>query len=589
MIRTDYCGTLRKKDVGRKVVLAGWVHRRRDLGSLVFIDIRDREGIAQLVMNEELFPEAHKVAKTLRPEDVILVEGEVVLREKAKVNPKLPTGEIEVVVSAITVLNRSDTLPFEIEEADKVAEELRLRYRYLDLRRNRLKENLLLRHKVTLTVRNYLSSLGFVEIETPFLTKSTPEGARDFLVPSRLSSGRFYALPQSPQLFKQILMIAGFDRYFQIVRCFRDEDLRANRQPEFTQIDIEMSFITPEDIFGVVEGMLKEVFALKGIEVETPFPRLSFAEAMAKYGTDKPDIRFGLTFIDISDVLRDSGFPPFEKVLEEKGAIKGINLKGKAAFYSRKVVDGLTELVKEMGASGLVTVKVEADGVKSPLTKHLTEGRMEKLISALSMEEGDIAFIVAGDEEVVARSLGGLRLELGRREKLIPNDRYSFLWVVDFPLFELTEEGELSSRHHPFTSPKEEHLSLLEKEPLSVLADSYDIVLNGEEIGGGSIRINRPDIQQRVFDVLGISRKEAEEKFGFLLRALSYGAPPHGGIALGLDRIVMLLSSEDSIRNVIAFPKTSSGLCPLTGAPSEVRREQLDELSLEVKKKKGDK
>jgi aspartyl-tRNA synthetase len=584
MKRTEYCGSLRKEHLGREVVLCGWVHRRRDLGSLIFVDIRDREGIAQLVVNEELFPEIHKLAKTLKSEDVILAKGKVALREK--VNPKLASGEIEVIVSELIVLNRAEALPFEIEEAENVGEELRLRHRYLDLRRERFKENFLLRHKVALGVRNYLSSLGFIEIETPFLTKSTPEGARDYLVPARIYPGKFYALPQSPQLFKQILMIAGFDRYFQIVRCFRDEDLRANRQPEFTQIDIEMSFITPEDIFEVVEGMLKEVFALKGIKLKVPFPRIPYAEAMAKYGSDKPDIRFGLTFIDLTTILKGSNFPPFERVLSEKGVIKGINLKEKASSYSRKVVDELTELVKGSGAPGLITIKVESDGVKSPLNKHLGEAKLAEVISALSAEEGDIAFIVAGSEELVASALGELRHKLGMREGLIPADRYCPLWVVDFPLFELTEANELSSRHHPFTSPKEEQLPLLEKDPLSVIADSYDIVLNGEEIGGGSIRINCPDVQKRVFKVLGISGEEAEERFGFLLRALSYGAPPHGGIALGLDRICMLISGEDSIRNVIAFPKTTSGLCLLTGAPSIVKKRQLDELLLEVKKKK---
>ncbi len=583
MKRTHYCGEVRKSDIGKVVTLQGWVHRRRDHGGLIFIDLRDREGLVQVVFNPEKNSTSHEAAGELRSEYVITVSGEVAARPQGTVNPKLPTGEIEILVTSLEILNSSKTPPFSIDEESEVSENLRLQYRYLDLRRDRLRENLLFRYNFVRAVRDFLHTKKFIDVETPFLTKSTPEGARDYLVPSRLNAGHFYALPQSPQLFKQILMVAGFDRYYQVVKCFRDEDLRADRQPEFTQIDLEMSFVDREDVISLMEEMLSYVLKeTKGIEVTTPFPRMSYKEVMERYGIDKPDTRFGLELRDISDIASGVEFRVFKQVIEQKGIVKGLNAKGLAGL-SRKELDDLTEFAKGYGAQGLAWIKVTQNGFESPIAKFFTQEQLNSVAQRLEAEQGDILIFVADKIKVVNDALANLRLSIAERLNLIKKDEYKFLWVMDFPLLEYDdEEKRYVAMHHPFTSPMAEDIPLLETDPLSARAKAYDIVMNGSEIGGGSIRIHSKTVQGKMFELLGINAEEAEAKFGFLLEALEYGAPPHGGLAFGLDRIIMLLTGSESIRDVIAFPKTQKGICPMTDAPSLVERKQLRELHLKV-------
>ncbi|MDI6793578.1 MAG: aspartate--tRNA ligase [bacterium] len=582
--RTHYGGQLRLSDVGTEVILNGWVAKRRDHGGLVFIDLRDRSGIAQVVFNPEHDQDSHVLAHQLRSEFVVAVKGTVETRPKGTVNPELPTGEIEVLVSEMEILNPAKTPPFPLEEKITTNEDLRLQYRYLDLRRPGLKENILARHKAYQAIRNYLAKEGLLEIETPMLIASTPEGARDFLVPSRLLPGSFYALPQSPQLFKQILMVAGMEGYFQIVKCFRDEDLRADRQPEFTQIDIEASFVDEEDIYRLIEGLLAEVFkALLNIDISLPFPRLTYQESMDRFGVDRPDTRFGLELFDAAGLLGGAGFKVFDQIIEQGGQVKGICIPGGAAF-SRKDIDDLTTYVAIYGAKGLAYFKVTEEGLESPIAKFFSQEKKDELIKLAEAKAGDIIFFVADKPSVVAPALANLRLNLAERLGLIPGDKFELLWVTDFPLLEYDEEEKRwVASHHPFTSPKETDYHLLETDPGKIKARAYDIVLNGVEIGGGSIRIHRQDIQEKAFSVLGITLEEARRKFGFLLEAFEYGAPPHGGIALGLDRLLAVLLGCESIRDVIAFPKTQSGGCPLTGAPFEVEEKQLRELHLKIR------
>lgn len=579
--RTYHCGLLRAEDVGQKVTLMGWVQRRRDHGGLIFIDLRDRSGIVQVVLSPEVDEEAFHRGEEVRSEYVLAVRGTVSVRPEGTENPNLATGQVEVYAEELQILNRAKTPPFYIEEGIKVDENVRLKYRYLDLRRPDMQRNLIIRHQAAKVVRDFLSAEGFIEVETPMLTRSTPEGARDFLVPSRLSPGDFYALPQSPQLFKQLLMVAGLERYFQIVRCFRDEDLRADRQPEFTQIDIEMSFVDRETILALMEKMMARIFAeVLDIQLTLPFPRLTYQEAMDRYGSDKPDTRFGMEIVDVTAAVAESGFKVFRQAVEKGGQVKGLNLVGGLSL-SRKEIDELTEYVAQFGAKGLAWIRVSEEGLNSPIVKFLQEEEQEALCRLLEARVGDLLLFVAGPAPMVADSLGHLRLHLARKQGLIPEDKYNFVWIVDFPLLEWDEEEKrYTAMHHPFTSPVEDDIPLLDTEPGQVRAKAYDLVLNGVELGGGSLRIYQRQLQEKMFTALGLSEAEAREKFGFLLDAFEYGTPPHGGIAFGFDRLVMLLTGADSIRDVIAFPKTASGTCLMTGAPAEVAPKQLEELRL---------
>jgi aspartyl-tRNA synthetase len=581
--RTYYCGQLRAEHAEETVTLAGWVQRRRDHGNIIFVDLRDRTGIAQIVFNPEVEKDVHDLAQGLRNEFVIAITGKVSLRPDESVNPKLPTGEVEIFAEKLDVLSKAETPPFLVEDDTDAGEELRLRYRYLDLRRPSMHRNFAIRHKATMAVRKYFDDLGFLEIETPFLAKSTPEGARDFLVPSRLSKGSFYALPQSPQLFKQILMVAGMDKYFQIVRCFRDEDLRADRQLEFTQIDVEMSFITREDIIEVTEGMMSEIYrAALGIEIPTPMPRLPYSEAMSRFGKDAPDLRFGMELKDVSDIVKDCGFKVFKGAIESGGRVKAISVPGIEEF-PRSRQDALVDYVKIFGAKGLAWFQHTPDGLASPIAKFFDEPTLGSIAERVGSNVGDHVMFVADKESVVHDALGNLRLKLARELDMIPEDELAFTWVLDFPLFHYNEdEQRLESEHHPFTSPVVEDMSLIETDPLKVRAQAYDLVLNGNEIGGGSIRIHDSEVQKKIFAALNIGEVEAREKFGFFLDALSFGTPPHGGIAMGFDRVVMLLCGESSIRDVIGFPKTQKGVCAMSSAPSPVDEKQLRELGMKL-------
>ncbi|VMM67233.1 aspartyl-tRNA synthetase (aspartate-tRNA ligase) [Streptococcus pneumoniae] len=578
MKRSMYAGRVREEHIGQEITLKGWVGRRRDLGGLIFIDLRDREGIMQLVINpEKVSAEVMATAESLRSEFVIEVTGQVAAREQA--NDKLPTGAVELNVTALIVLNTAKTTPFEIKDGIEANDDTRLRYRYLDLRRPEMLENLKLRAKVTHSIRNYLDELEFIDVETPFLSKSTPEGARDYLVPSRVNKGHFYALPQSPQITKQLLMNAGFDRYYQIVKCFRDEDLRGDRQPEFTQVDLETSFLTEKEIQDITEGLIARVMKeTKGIEVTLPFPRMKYDDAMALYGSDKPDTRFDMLLQDLTEVVKGVDF----KVFSEAPAVKAIVVKGAADNYSRKDIDKMTEVAKQYGAKGLAWVKVVDGELNGPVAKFLT-GIQEELTTALALEDKDLVLFVADTLEVVNATLGALRGRIAKELGLIDNDKFNFLWVVDWPMFEWSEEeGRYMSAHHPFTLPQEGTAHELEGDLVKVRAIAYDIVLNGYELGGGSLRINQKDLQERMFKALGFSTEEANDQFGFLLEAMDYGFPPHGGLAIGLDRFVMLLAGEENIREVIAFPKNNKATDPMTQAPSTVALKQLEELSLQV-------
>ena len=582
--RTVYCGLVTEELVGKEITLHGWVQKRRDHGGVIFIDLRDREGVMQVVFNPQHNQAAFEIADTLRSEYVIQVTGTVALRGEGLTNPNLKTGTMELEVHDVELLAKAKTPPIYIEDDKVASDELRMKYRYLDMRRKPVLENLRLRHKTTRAIREYLDTEGFIDVETPYLAKSTPEGARDYLVPSRVHEGSFYALPQSPQTFKQLLMGGGLDRYYQIVRCFRDEDLRGDRQPEFTQVDIETSFLSAEEIQEMMEGLVKKVMKdTLGVEVTTPFPRLSFAEAMSRYGNDKPDTRFALELIDVADIVKDSDLKVFSTVVENGGHVKALNLKGLADEYSRKDADSLAQFVAKYGAKGLAWLKVEEDGLKGPIAKFLVN-QETALRERLDAEVGDIIFFCADKPSVVAQSLSELRLHFGRKHELIDQSKFNFLWVVDWPLLEYDEDANrYVAMHHPFTRPVNEDFNALLEDPAAAKAQAYDIVLNGYELGGGSLRIYRRDMQEAMFNVLGFTKESAQEQFGFLMDALDYGFPPHGGIALGLDRLVMLLAGEDNIREVIAFPKNGSAMDTMTQAPSPVSEQQLQELSLKIR------
>lgn len=583
--RNCYCGDLRVEHEGKEVCLAGWVQTRRDLGGLIFVDLRDRSGIVQVVFNPE-HKEALKTADKIRSEYVIAVKGKVFRRPEENVNPKIPTGYIEVMGNELEILSAAKTPPFAIEDDVKVDESVRLKYRYLDLRRPQMLRNVIFRSKVNKAIRDFLDANGFLEIETPILTKSTPEGARDYLVPSRLNPGEFYALPQSPQLFKQILMISGMERYYQIARCFRDEDLRADRQPEFTQLDMEMSFIDVEGVITLNEKLIKYVTEkVTGTEIEIPFPRMTFKQAMEKYGSDKPDTRFGMEMVDISHIVSDSNFKVFSQAVKGGGCVKGLNIKKGGETFSRRQIDELAEKAKEFGSKGLAWINITLEGIKSPIAKFFDEKTLAKIIDALQGETGDLIIFVADtNTELVMTSLGSMRIYLAKTLNLIDKRKLNFLWVTEFPLLEYSEdEKRFVAKHHPFTSPMDEDISLLDKEPAKVRAKAYDIILNGTELGGGSIRIHDAALQKKMFETLGFSQERAENNFGFLLRAFEYGTPPHGGIAYGLDRMIMLLLGLESIRDCIAFPKTQNASCLMTEAPGEVDIKQLKELHVQVK------
>lgn len=579
--RTHMCGELRLEDAGKEVVLNGWVAKARSLGGLVFVDIRDKSGITQITFNEDIGEELLEKAKSLRSEYVIGVTGTV--KERSSKNDNLPTGAIEVFATDLVIYSEADTPPIYIKDDDNVDENLRLKYRYLDLRKSKMQRNLSFRHRLTKLVRDYFDENGFTEVETPMLIKPTPEGARDYLVPSRVNQGSFYALPQSPQMFKQLLMVAGTDRYFQIVKCFRDEDLRADRQPEFTQIDLEMSFADSDDVIGMQEGLLKRIMKeLKGIDINTPFPRLTYKEAMERYGSDKPDTRFDIELNKLNDIFEESDFMVFKDALETGGDIRGISVPGGAAEFSRKKIDKLTDEAKHYGAKGLLWIKVEEDGFSSSASKFLNDAELIKAAERCGSKPGDIIFIVSAQPKVVFDTLGWLRRKIAGILGLLDDNKFNFLWVVDFPMFEKDDEGNLKAMHHPFTQPKLDELDKLDGDILSLNADAYDIVLNGVELGGGSIRIHDRELQDKMFKVLGLGEEERMEKFGFFIEAFKYGAPPHAGLAYGLDRMVMLLLGESSIREVIAFPKNANAECPVSEAPGKADSVQLEELGLVV-------
>lgn len=581
--RTHACGLVTAAEAGQEVVLKGWVQKRRDLGGLIFVDMRDREGIVQVVFGDQA-KDALELANKIRNEFVIEVKGKVVLRDATQINKNMKTGEIEVSASELTIINEAKNPPFAIDNNAEVSEELRLKYRYLDLRRPVMYDTFKMRSDVTRTIRNFLQNEGFLEVETPILTKSTPEGARDYLVPSRVHDGEFYALPQSPQLFKQLLMVGGFEKYFQIARCFRDEDLRADRQPEFTQVDIETSFLSMDEIIEMNERLLTQVMKdVKGIDVVTPFARMSYKEAMDRFGSDKPDVRFGLELKQLSDIVKESAFGVFANAVANGGEVKAINVKGAAANYSRKDIDALGEFAGRYGAKGLAWLKVTEEGLNGPIAKFFEGEAADGIIQATEAQAGDLLLFVADKSSVVADALGALRLKLGKELGLIDESKFEFLWIVDWPLFEYDEaEGRYYAAHHPFTRPFDEDLELMNTNPKEVRAQAYDIVLNGYELGGGSLRIYEPDLQAKMFELLGFSEEEARAQFGFLLEAFDYGVPPHGGLAMGLDRLVMLLAGRTNLRDTIAFPKTATASCLLTDAPSSVSDAQLEELSLRI-------
>ncbi|WP_096440402.1 aspartate--tRNA ligase [Alteribacter populi] len=592
-VRTHVCGDVLEGLIGERVRLKGWVKKRRDLGQMIFVDLRDRSGFVQIVFNGEKYPEVLSTGEKIRSEYVIEVEGEVVARDESNINDKIANGTVEVFVDHVTILNAAKGLPFHIEDNVDVSEDVRLKYRYLDLRRPKMQETMYLRHRTTKFIRDFLDEEAFMEIETPMLTKSTPEGARDYLVPSRVHHGDFYALPQSPQLFKQLLMVSGFERYYQIARCFRDEDLRADRQPEFTQVDIEASFMEKEDLLSMMEKMMVSlVEKVKGVQVERPFPRLTYKEAMNRYGSDKPDTRYGMELVDVSEILKGSGFKVFASTVEKGGAVKGICVKNVADKYSRKDLDGLGSVVEIYGAKGLAWLKIEADGeLKGPIAKFFNDEEKSAIIASFEANEGDVLFFVADKEKVAWDSLGALRQKFAKDLDLIDHSKYNFLWVTEFPLLSYDEDAKrYVAEHHPFTRPVKEDEGKLVSEPENVRAEAYDLVLNGYELGGGSQRIFERELQEQMFTALGFSDEEAKSQFGFLLDAFEYGTPPHGGIALGLDRLVMILAGRSNLRDTIAFPKTASASCLLTKAPAEVSNAQLDELHLSIipKQKKSE-
>jgi len=580
--RTHMCGNLRIENVGEEVVLMGWVQRERNLGSLIFVDLRDITGICQIVFDDTVSKEVFQKAEKVRSEYVLAVRGKV--RERESKNKDLPTGDIEILAEELRILNEAETPPIYIKDDDNVSETMRLKYRYLDLRKPYMQNILKLRHKTAKVIRDFMDENNFWEIETPILTKPTPEGARDYLVPSRVNPGKFYALPQSPQLMKQLLMVSGMDRYYQIVRCFRDEDLRANRQPEFTQLDIEMSFVDVDDVIRINEKLIQKIFKeIKGIEIQLPIPRMSYKESMERFGVDKPDLRFGFEIVNISDIVADSQFKVFRSAVESNGSVRGINIKGYGDRFSRKDINSLEDYVKTYGAKGLAWIKMTEEGITSPIAKFLSEEELNSIIEKMNGEKGDLLLFVADKDQVVFDSLGNLRNEVARRLNILNDDEIKPVWIVEFPLFEWDEEeGRFVAKHHPFTHPMDEDIDLLETEPEKVRAKAYDIVINGEEIGGGSIRISDSELQSRMFKALGFTEEQAWNKFGFLLEAFKYGTPPHGGIAYGFDRLMMTLTNTDNIRDVIAFPKTQSATCLLTDAPSDVSDEQLKEVHIKL-------